>query len=345
MEVSYCKIICLAALTLSLYPLRAQIQKDSLADKILLYQLPNGAWPKQLIDKSVVDYRLPIDGRLRKKIKDTGIDHATIDNNATTREINSLIKAYGTTKQEAYLKGAEKGIDYLLSAQYENGGFPQYYPNKSLYRAEITYNDNAMINALRVMDNVAKAQHGFEAIHTDYRKRAQSAVERGIACILKTQIIQNTTPTIWAAQYDEKNLTAAQARKFEPAALSTSESVAIVRFLMQQPATPQIQLAITRAISWFQNNKIKGYRFATEKNQSTGQTERKLIPDSASVVWARFYDLQDNRPLFGDRDNSIKYKFEELSEERKNGYAWFGDWPEKLIRVDYLKWKQQHQIQ
>ena len=345
MKTSYRKTLFLAALISGFHPAQAQIQKDSLADKILLYQLPNGAWPKQLIDKSVVDYRLPINGPLSKKIKDTGVDHATLDNNATTREINSLIKAYKATRHKAYLKAAERGIAYLLSAQYDNGGFPQYYPNKSLYRAKITYNDDAMIKALQVLDNVAKAQNGFEAVEATYRKKAQLAVHKGISCIIKTQIIQNSIPTIWAAQYNEKTLEAAQARKFEPVSLSTSESVAIVRFLMQQNTTPQIQQAIECAITWFRKNAIKGYRFITQKNNSTGQIERKLIPDSTSVIWARFYDIQDNRPLFGDRDDSIKYTFEELSEERKNGYAWFGAWPDKLIREDYLKWKKQHQIQ
>ena len=78
--------------------LSAQVKKDTLAEKILLYQLPIGGWGKQLNDKSVVNYNLTIDKNLLKKIKETGDDHATIDNNATSREINGLIKAYNETK-------------------------------------------------------------------------------------------------------------------------------------------------------------------------------------------------------------------------------------------------------
>jgi PelA/Pel-15E family pectate lyase len=315
------------------------ITKDSLAEKMLVYQLSNGAWPKQLVDKSVVDYSLPLTNKLLQKIKTTAIDHATLDNSATTREINGLIKAFKDTKNQTYLTAAEKGINYILSAQYENGGFPQYYPNKSLYRAEITYNDNAMINALLVLHNVANKQDGFEAVNTAFISKAQLAVKKGIACILKTQVIQEGERSIWAAQYDEKTLAPAQARKFEPASLSTSESVAIVRFLMLQPATNEIQQAIEHAINWFQQNDIEGYRFDHVKDQITGKSERKLIADSSSTIWARFYHLVDNRPLFGDRDDMIKYNFEEVSEERRNGYAWFGNWPEKLIQKDYPKWK------
>ncbi|MGE8422185.1 MAG: pectate lyase, partial [Sphingobacterium siyangense] len=200
--------------------------KDSLAEKMLQYQLSNGAWPKQLFDKSVVDYRLPLTKELLQKVKKTAIDHATLDNSATTREITGLVKAFKLTQNKAYLTAAEKGIAYILSAQYENGGFPQYYPNKSLYRAEITYNDNAMINALLVLYKVANKQDGFEAINPIFVSKAQKAVEKGIACILKTQVMQDGKRSIWAAQYDQNTLKPAQARKFEPAALSTSESVA-----------------------------------------------------------------------------------------------------------------------
>lgn len=321
------------------------IAKDSLAEKILVYQLPNGAWPKQLIDKSIVDYTLSLNKELLGKINKTTIEHATLDNNATSREINALIHAYSSTKNTNYLKAAEKGIAYILSAQYDNGGFPQYYPNKSMYRAEITYNDNAMINALTVLYDVANKRDGFDAVQPSFVPQAQRAIAKGIDCILKTQVIQDGQRTIWAAQYDQKTLIPAQARKFEPASLSTSESVAVVRFLMLQPATKEIKEAIQQAIRWFEKHDIEGYRFDRIQDKLTGKYKRMLVPDSSSVIWARFYHLVDNRPLFGDRDNVVKYNFEEVSEERRNGYAWFGNWPEKLIQKDYPKWKKQHQIQ
>ncbi len=319
--------------------------KNSVAEKMLQYQLSNGAWPKQLVDKSVVDYSLPLTKERLQQIKKTDIDHATLDNSATTREITELIKAFKDTKNKAYLTAAEKGIAYILSAQYENGGFPQYYPNKLHYRAEITYNDDAMINALLVLYKVANKREGFEAINPIFVSKAQKAVEKGITCILKTQVIQDGKRSIWAAQYDQNTLQPAQARKFEPASLSTSESVSIVRFLMLQPATTEIKQAIEHAIQWFEQHDIEGYRFDRIQDRVTGKYQRQLVADRTSTIWSRFYNLEDNRPLFGDRDNTIKYNFEEVSEERRNGYAWFGNWPEKLIQKDYPKWKKQYKIQ
>lgn len=316
--------------------------KDTLAEKMLVYQLPNGGWGKQLDDKSVVDYNLPVDKNLLSKIKATGNDHATIDNNATSREINGLIKAYQTTKNQEYLKSAEKGIKYLLSMQYENGGFPQYYPNSGLYRKQVTYNDNAMINALTVLYNVAEGKNDFDVVDSSLKEKAKSAVQKGIQCILKTQVLQKGTPSIWADQYNEITLQPDKARAFEPISLATGESVNIVKFLMMQTATPEIQNSIKSAIKWFKDNKIEGYSYNVTKQN--GKAVRTLAEDKSSIIWARFYDINNNKPLFGDRDGSVKYNYNDVSEERRNGYSWFGDAPDKLINKEFPKWAEKNGV-
>lgn len=307
---------------------------DSLAEKMLVYQLPNGAWPKQLADKSVVKYENKITETLIAKIKATQVKHATIDNHATTREINSLVKAYGETANKKYLEAVQKGIDYLLEAQYANGGWPQYYPDKSMYRAEITYNDDAMINVLGIMFNISNKAAGFEAVEEKYVAKSKVALEKGLSCILKTQVLQNGTSTIWAAQYDENTLQPAKARAFEPEALSASESVNIVRFLMkiQQPSA-ELKNAIENAVKWFDANKIVGFKFA----QLADKKDKGLVADASSTIWARFYDLKTNKPIFGDRDNVIYTDVKDISYERRNGYAWYGTWGNNLVR-EYPKW-------
>lgn len=324
----------------------AQTQIDTLADKMLRYQLPVGAWSKQLADKSTVNYSKPIDKSLADKIRKTTDQYATIDNKATSREIEYLIQAYHKTKNPNYLKAVERGIEYLLKMQYPNGGFPQYYPNASLYRGEITYNDNAMINALDILYNVSNKLEGYEVVRSGLSKRAQDAVNRGLDCILKTQVRQKGTLTIWAAQYDQNTLQPAKARNFEPASLSTSESMGVVKFLMrlEQPSAEVIQ-AVKSAKKWFETNDIEGYRFDFSKDPETNKPTRQLVKDPDAVVWARFYDLKDNRPIFGDRDNSIKYNLSEVSEERRNGYAWYGVWPLNFVQKDYQKWIKKNKIE
>ncbi|MFD0941622.1 pectate lyase [Pedobacter boryungensis] len=327
--------LCLFSCASAQNATNATVQTDSLAEKMLIYQLSNGAWPKQLEDGSVVKYETPISDALMAKIKATTDKHATIDNKATSREINFLVKAYKTTNNKKYLQAAKKGIDYLLEAQYANGGWPQYYPDKSIYRAEITYNDDAIVNVLNIMQDIATQTNDFDVVDQNYRSKAENAVKRGVDCILKTQVLQNGKPTIWAAQYDQNTLRPAKARNFEPASLSTSESVGIVRFLMRfkNPST-EIKNSITNAITWFEATKITGYKF----EKFPDGRDRGLIADPTAVIWARFYDFQTNKPIFGDRDNSIKTNVADISFERRNGYAWYGAWPNNLINKEFPKW-------
>lgn len=315
-------------------PVQNVVQTDPIAEKMLIYQLGNGAWPKQLEDKSVVKYENSIDDVLLAKIKSTTDLHATIDNKATTKEINALVKAFKTTGNTAYLQAAEKGIDYLLKAQYANGGWPQYFPDKSLYRAEITYNDDAIVEVLTILLNISMQANDFEVVNKSYIDKAINATKRGVDCILKTQIIQNGKRTIWAAQYDQNTLQPAKARAFEPASLSTSESVSIVRFLMKiKNPSPEIKMAITNAVEWFDKVKIVGYKF----EKPVGGNDRTLIADPTSTIWARFYDLRTNEPVFGDRDNKVYKNVTEISFERRNNYGWYGTWGDNLVR-EYPKW-------
>ncbi|UKT63696.1 pectate lyase [Pedobacter mucosus] len=326
-----CSTICISCY--------AQSLTDSTADKMLVYQLGNGGWPKQLEDKSVVNYDLPLSATLLEKIKSTKDLHATFDNKATSREVVYLVKAYKQTQNKTYLKAAEKGIDYILAAQYPNGGWPQYYPDKALYRSQITYNDDAMVNILNILQNIASKKNDFEVVNPDYVKKAETAVNKGIGCILKTQVKQQNVLSIWGAQYDKDSLLPAKARNFEPASLSTSESVGIVRFLMKvKNPSPEIKTSIAAAVKWFNDHKIVGYRFDRPNDPKTNLKTAALVADQSSMVWARFYDLEKNVPIFGDRDNSIKLKLEELIPERRNGYAWYGSWAQKLIETEYPKW-------
>lgn len=312
----------------------AQQPTDSTAEKMLIYQLGNGGWPKQLEDKSVVNYGATLTPELLAKVKATKDLHATFDNKATSREIVYLVSAYKKTQNKNYLKAAEKGLNFILAAQYPNGGWPQYYPDKSLYRSEITYNDDAMINVLNILQNIVTQKNDFEVVSPAYIPQAEKAVAKGIDCILKTQVKQNGVLSIWAAQYDKDTLLPAKARAFEPASLATSESAGIVRFLMgiKKPSA-EVKNAISAALKWFDTYKIAGYRFDREKGKVAA-----LVPDNTSMTWARFYDIDKNVPIFGDRDNSIKSKLEELSPERRSGYAWYGNWGQKLIEKEYPKW-------
>lgn len=316
--------------------------KDTLAEKMMMYQLPNSGWGKHNSDKKNVDYTVKIDSKLLKIIKANDNDLATIDNNATSKEINGLIKAYNTTKNPAYLKSAEKGIQYLLSMQYENGGFPQYFPNSAIYRKQVTYNDNAMINVLTILYNISEGKEGFDVVNSQLKEKSKVAVQKGIDCILKTQILQNGKLSIWADQYNEVTLVPEKARAFEPMSLATGESVNIVKFLMMQPVTPEIEKSIRSAIQWFKESKIDGYTYNVSKESE--KAIRTLSKKEGSAVWARFYDIPTNKPVFGDRDGSVKFNYEDISEERRMGYSWYNESGTKLIENEFPKWLKRNKL-
>ena len=61
---------------------------------------------------------------------------------------------------------------------------------------------------------------------------------------------------------------------------------------------------------------------------------------SAPPLWARFYDIDTNQPIFCDRDGVAKRQLGEIGHERRNGYGWYGPWPAALLEKDYPAWKQ-----
>ena len=76
-----------------------------------------------------------------------------------------------------------------------------------------------------------------------------------------------------------------------------------------------------------------------------GRKERWLVPDpDAPPLWARFYELGTNRPLYLDRDSVFRYDFTEISYERRSGYSYHGTWAAKLLADGYPRWREKHRL-
>jgi PelA/Pel-15E family pectate lyase len=60
---------------------------------------------------------------------------------------------------------------------------------------------------------------------------------------------------------------------------------------------------------------------------------------NADPIWARFYEIKTNRPIFIGRDSQIKYDVMEIEEERRNGYSWYVVEPDKLLNKEYPAWQ------
>ena len=78
--------------------------------------------------------------------------------------------------------------------------------------------------------------------------------------------------------------------------------------------------------------KITGYTW----DKKSG--DKGLQPGTADdVLWARFYEIGTNKPMFVDRDGSKHYDIQGISKERSTGYAWYGKWGCKLIETGFVK--------
>jgi hypothetical protein len=51
--------------------------------------------------------------------------------------------------------------------------------------------------------------------------------------------------------------------------------------------------------------------------------------------WARFYELNTNKPIYGDRDGKVHYTLAEISRERRSGYSWQGGYGIPGVIQDY----------
>lgn len=316
-----------------------EVVKDSVAERMLLYQRNNGGWPQPGGD--AINYTTILSESLKATLltEKNKLD-ATIDDQATTREINTLVSTYKKTNNPAYLKAAENGINYLLTAQNTAGGWGQFYPDSSSYHKHITYNDNAMMDVMWIMKSVSEGTKDFETVDKALISRSKAAMAKGIDCILKTQFVQNGKLTAWCAQHDRKTLLPAKARAFELASLSGNESVGIIRFLMTiENPSAEIKKSINAAVAWLEASKIVGIKTQdiVDASQPKGK-DRIVVSDPNSTVWARFYNLETNIPFFTGRDSVPRATLAEIENERRVGYAYYGTWPAKLLATEYPDW-------
>lgn len=199
------------------------------------------------------------------------------------------------------------GLDLLLKAQYPSGGWPQVYPppeDQDNYRRYHTINDATIPDYMRTL---------LTAYRVLGEQRYLDAVLRAADWLLQVQLPE--PQAVWAQQYYDDFVNGpltpnspAPARWFEPTALVSSESTAVLRILTEvwlETGDRRYRDAIPKAVKWF---------------------KRSRLPDGR---WARFYELCTNRPLYCTPNRIITYSDEDL----RPGYAWQGSWGESAIAL------------
>ena len=292
-------------------------QIAGIAENLINYQNEDGGWPKN------VDWTRkwnPGEYELEKiPTADNAYYHSTLDNRSTYTQIEYLAQVYQQLPDQKYSASIKMGVDWLIKAQHpESGGFAGADVDA------ITYNDDVMTGTLRLLRQIAVGDELYSFLDQDTRDKALSAYEKGIDCILRTQIIINGKLTAWGQQHDHQSLEPIWARDYEPPSITANESVGILVLLMEiEDPAPEIKEAITAGCEWLASARISGIKTTWVPAEPVmignyySEYEKIVEPARGYSLWARFYDLQTQQPVFYDWGRKQVAGFNELGRERR----------------------------
>lgn len=264
------------------------------AEALVDGQLASGGWTQ------VIHFAKPKQGRLGKYRKGHGGNWnvSSLDDGQTQAALQFLIRVDEALdfKHEEIHEATLFGLDSLLKAQFENGGFPQgwqapvarqpvlkaKYPEYDWksegkvknYWDYYTLNDNL---AGTVADTLLKA-------HRVYGDDKYKAALQKLGDFLLLAQLQEPQPA-WCQQYSY-DMVPIWARKFEPPAIASSESQDVMNTLIK--------------IAEYTGQK----RFLEPIPSAVAYFKKSLLSDGRV---ARFYELRTNKPLYMDGKYQLTY--------------------------------------
>jgi PelA/Pel-15E family pectate lyase len=313
-----------------------------IAENLLLYQRANGGWP---VNKDPLRI-LNAEERAGELADKNALD-SSFDNRNTYPQIDYLARVHQQTQDPRHRAAALRGLEFILDSQYRNGGWAHSPPSTGDYREHITFMDEVMPGVLGLLRGIMADDTLYEFVDSRLRKRIRKAIRKGEALILELQVRVNGKPTVWAGQYDRHTLKPVAGRSYELPGLVSWESVAVVRYLMgiEKPDRQTIQ-AIEAAIVWYEKSRIHSMRIEQIPTEPvkfehyTSTYDLKVVLDrNAPPIWARFYEIDTNRPFMANRDGSKVYTLAEVERERRTGYGWYNYFPAELLEKDYPAWR------
>lgn len=320
------------------------------ADAIVSFQTPAGGWSKnqnrtiarlrgqryandaEHMDLDMENFDAPVD-RFWTFV-------GTLDNDATTTEMRFLAKAAAQApgrQGDAWRVSIVKGVNYLLNAQYPNGGWPQIWPLEGGFHDAITFNDNAVAKASMILEDVAESKEGFAFVPATLKTRAAAAQVRAVQVILDAQMRIDGQLTAWPQQVDPVTLQPSSARNYEPHSLASGETTDVLLFLMRQPEpSPGVKAAVRAGVAWLEKTRVYGKSF-----EMTDDGRKLIDKPGAGPIWSRNYDVVTGQPIFGDKNASIHNDVNGISIGRRNGYSWWIASPQAALDA-YTSWVAAH---
>jgi PelA/Pel-15E family pectate lyase len=262
------------------------------ADALVWGQLASGGW-RYNIDFDPVGSRQWYFRRDKEKGEPQGKrrDYSIFDDDTTQSALRFLMAMdEATGKKGAYHDAVKYGLDFMLRSQFPNGAWPQVYPPPSEgYWNYYTFNDNAMNDCISVM---------LDAFRIYRDGRYLESAKRCGDFIIASQL--PAPQSGWAQQYGH-DMKPAPARWFEPAACCSLVTIRNIRTLIElhlETKEGKYLKPIPAALDWLNRSKLR------------------------ENLWARFYELETNRPIYVTSDRKIVHEQVNL----RPGYSWFGDY-------------------
>lgn len=302
---------------------------NAIANNFVAWQNEDGGWPKNIDWLGILN----VDS-VRDALK-PGYEESTLDNRNTWPQIAYLSEAFILTKNVRYKTAAEKGLRYILQAQNVSGGWRGWDVDA------ITYNDEIMTGVMNLFLDIKMKKKAFAWIKDPLYTSICKSLDRALMVTLKCQIVVNGQKTAWCQQHDHETLAPTKARTFELPAITANESCDVLLFLMRikNPSKPVVE-AVESGIKWLDKSRIDGIKVVKvdiPKSKIINQEypyDLEVVKDpDAPTLWARFYEIDTNKPFMCTRQGEKVYKLSDVNPERRVGYAWYGNWPEKIFPI------------
>lgn len=356
------------------------------AENMIYFQNPDGGWGKNFDLQR--KYTLGELRQIQKEHKSiapvtyhlkTEEHGSTMDNQNIHSQIKYLCQVYDQVKNipsvdsKPYLDCATRALQWILNAQHpESGGFT----GADVYG--ITYNDNVMSDALTLLRDIARGNGYFAVFPEETRDKAQAAYEKGLDCILKTQITVTLGDgtkllTAWCQQHYHEYLQPRWAREFEPPCICSTESYKVLQFLMEiENPSEEIKRAVKAGVEFFDRDDVRIHdKKVVEvpldtpvfwENVKRTDTKERVMQDSPgnTNLWARFYALDSSfdvekdarkpiqgtyppvlSPIWCDRGCKYVENYMDLSQERRTGYGYTNTNFTSTLNK-YNNWKQKN---
>ncbi len=205
------------------------------ADALIAGQHPRGGW-NYVIDTAGEDslkhwYETIGGNAWRLEEFQHYYGNATFDDAGTAEASQLLLRVYLEKRERKYRASLDRAIQFVLDAQYPNGGWPQRFPfveNGGLhgnpdYTRHITFNDDV------AGENIEFLLYAHQALGSNDR-RLVDAIQRGMDIFIATQ--QPMPQPAWGLQHFADTLKPAPARTIEPQAFATHTTATNIRSMI-----------------------------------------------------------------------------------------------------------------